>query len=202
MNFAFMLETFETERLKTLSVWSMFGDEDLQWRPSDPQKRGRSVLEQLVHQCVSEDNWFKLMLGIDLGEKPLPEKETRLEFIKTYADRSGKRLATLKTKPDAWWNEETSFFEVRRTHAWVMLRRMTHTAHHRGQLTAYLRVLARDVYSTYGPTSDTGGLMQHKAPVIYPYDDVDALLEAESAGGKKRSLPGIPKDKPYTERPD
>ncbi len=201
MRYDFLIESYETERLKVLSAWSMFRDDDLPWRPADPQRRGRSVLEQMVHQCVSEDLWFKTMLGIDLGRKPLPESETRLAFIATYADRSGERLARLKTEPDEWWEARTPFFEVNRSRAWVMTRRMTHTSHHRGQLIAYLRMLGRDVYSTYGPTSDTGGLMAYKAPVVYPYDDIDALLEGEAHGGTKRALPGIPKDKPVSERP-
>jgi uncharacterized damage-inducible protein DinB len=201
MTFDFLVETYATERLKVLSVWSMFRDDDLAWRSADPLKRGRSVHEQMVHQCVSEDLWFKNMLGIDLNEKPLPESETRLNFLNIYADRSGKRLEKLGAQSDEWWTGDTGFFEVKRSRAWVMTRRMTHTAHHRGQLTAYLRMLGRELHSTYGPTSDTGGLMINKAPVIYAYDGVDALLEGEAAGGRKRALPGPLKDKPYTERP-
>jgi len=201
MRYDFLIQSYETERLKTLSVWSMFRDEDLAWRPADPQRRGRSVLEQMVHQCVSEDLWFKNMLGADLGRKPLPEKETRLEFLATYARASQERAARLRQNADAWWEESVAFFEVPRSRAWVMTRRLTHSSHHRGQLTAYLRMLGREVYSTYGPTSDTGGLMVNKAPVVYPYDDAEALLAGELAGGKKRALPGAPKDKAYTERP-
>jgi uncharacterized damage-inducible protein DinB len=201
MTFDFLIETYATEREKVLSVWSQFRDEDLPWRPPDPQRRGRSVLEQFVHQCVSEDLWFKNMLGIDLSQPALPEKETRVEFLRVYANRSEKRLAKLREQTDAWWSGETTFFSEKRSRAWVMVRRMTHTSHHRGQLTAYLRVLGRDVWSTYGPTSDTGGLMVNKAPVIYPYNSMEALLLAEESGGAKKVLPGIPKDKNYTERP-
>src|SRR3954462_5990161 len=133
----FLSETYATERIKVVSVWSEFRDEDLCVRPRSDDARGRSVLEQMIHQCVSEDLWFKNMLGIDLGEKPLPESETRLEFIKIYADRSGKRLERLKNQSNDWWNGSTGFFEVKRSRAWVMVRRLTHTSHHRGQLTAY-----------------------------------------------------------------
>jgi DinB family len=42
-----------------------------------------------------------------------------------------------------------------------MTRRMTHTAHHRGQQLALLRMLGREEYSNYGPTADTGGLKQN-----------------------------------------
>jgi uncharacterized damage-inducible protein DinB len=159
------------------------------------------VREQMVHQCVSEDLWFRGMLGIDVGAPPLPEQETRLAFIRRYAEDSGKRLAALREKRDPWWEEHTAFFDVRRSRAWVMTRRISHTSHHRGQLIAMLRMLGRDVHSTYGPTADTGGLMLHHAPTIYAYDSLDALLNGEAAGGGKAALPGAP-GKPVTERPD
>ena len=84
------------------------------------------------------------MLGINVGAFPLPEKETRLEFMRRYA---------------------------------------------------------REIYSTYGPSADTGGLMQNNALTIYPYPDAETLLNEEAAGGNKVPLPG-PGNKPCTERPD
>ena len=152
MRYAFLVETYATERIKVMSVWSEFRDEDLPVRPNASDKRGRSVLEQMVHQCVSEDSWFRNMLGIDVGAPPLPSSETRMEFIKRYAEDSGKRLATLRGKDDEWWEDETSFFDVKRSPAWVMVRRIAHTSHHRGQLMAMLRMLGREVHSNYGPT--------------------------------------------------
>ncbi len=55
MRYDFLVETYETERIKVLSVWSEFRDEDLPFRPNAKDSRGRSVHEQMVHQCVSED---------------------------------------------------------------------------------------------------------------------------------------------------
>lgn len=189
MPYDFLVDTYDTERLKVISVWSEFRDDDLEVRPNPTDARGRSVHEQMVHQCVSEDLWFRGMLGIDVGAPPLPQVETRLEFMKRYAEDSGKRLAVLRGKPDAWWEEDTSFFDVRRSRAWVMTRRLTHTSHHRGQLMAMLRMLGHTVHSNYGPTADTGGLMQNRAPTIYAYTSLDALLEGEAAGGAKAALP-------------
>ena len=200
MRYQFLTDTYETERLKVLSAWSMFRDRDLPFRPHPADRRGRSLHEQMVHQCVSEDLWFRTMLGIDVNAPPLPKQETRREFIKQYAEDSGKRLGALQTKEDSWWEEEVQFFDTRRSRAWVMVRRIAHTSHHRGQLIAMLRMLNSDLHSTYGPTSDTGGLMQNKAPVIYAYPDMEALLEGEAAGGRKARLPG-PGEKASTERP-
>lgn len=200
MLYQFLVDTYETERLKTLSVWAMFDDGDLPARPHPTDRRGRSVREQMVHQCVSENLWFKNMLGIDVGAPPLPTEETRLEFIKRYAEDSGKRLEALREKDEGWWEEDVTFFDVARSRAWVVLRRIAHTAHHRGQQTAMLRMLGREVWSTYGPTADTGGLPANGAPTIYAYPDLDVLVEQEAANREKTPLPGSG-GKPVTERP-
>jgi uncharacterized damage-inducible protein DinB len=190
MRYTFLVETYATERVKVVSVWSEFRDEDLRVRPREDDARGRSVLEQMVHQCVSEDLWFRNMLGIDVGAPPLPKQEVRLEFMKRYAEDSGKRLAALQGKDDLWWEADTKFFDVPRSRAWVMTRRIAHTSHHRGQLMAMLRMLGRELHSNYGPTADTGGLMQNHAPTIYAYGSLEEMFAGESAGGRKAKLPG------------
>jgi hypothetical protein len=129
------------------------------------------------------------MLGIDVSAPPLPSEESRLAFMRRYAEDSGRRLDRLRHTDDSWFEETTSFFDVRRSKAWVMTRRLAHTSHHRGQQTAMLRMLGRDLHSNYGPTADTGGLMQNHAPTIYAYSSIDRLLEGESRGGAKSPLP-------------
>jgi uncharacterized damage-inducible protein DinB len=200
MKYDFLVENYETERIKVVSVWSEFRDEDLPVRPERDDPRGRSVHEHMVHQCVSEDTWFRRMLGIEVGLPPLPPQETRLDFMKWYAGASGKRLEALRATDEDWWEAQTSFFDVQRSKAWVMTRRLTHTAHHRGQQLAMLRMLGRDLHSTYGPTADTGGLMQDHAPTIYAYPSLDALLNGELSGGAKSPLPGTGGHQ-VTERP-
>lgn len=200
MRYDFLVETYGTERIKVVSVWSEFQDSDLPIRPREGDPRGRSVQEHMVHQCVSEDTWFRTMLAIDIGTRPLPENETRLGFMTQYASDSEKRLAVLDAKPEEWWEDTARFFDVDRSRAWIMVRRIAHTAHHRGQQMAILRMLGRELWSNYGPTADTGGLMQDHAPTIYAYPDLQRLLKAEAAGGAKSHLPGAG-SKPVTERP-
>ena len=200
MTYDFLVETYATERLKVLSVWSMFRDEDLPVRPHPTDPRGRSFLEQMVHQCMSEDLWFREMLEIDSGRPALPPAETRLGFIEHYAAASATRLAALESKHEAWWAGEVRFFDVGRSRAWVMLRRIAHTSHHRGQQTAMLRMLNRDLHSTYGPTADTGGLPKSGGRTLYAYEDLDTLLEDAAEGRRKARLPE-PGTGPVTERP-
>ena len=196
MRYAFLVETYATERIKVVSVWNEFTDEDLGLRPRSGDPRGRSALEQMVHQCVSEDLWFRNMLGIDVGAPPLPKQETRTGFIERYVEDSGKRLAALQAKDEWWWEEEVKFFDVGRSRAWVMVRRVAHTSHHRGQMMAMLRMLGREIHSNYGPTADTGGLMANHAPTIYAYGSLEELLRGEPAA----KLPGGG-GKAVTERP-
>ena len=199
MKYDFLVETYETERIKVVSAWSAFGDDDLSVRPRVGDPRGRSFLEHMVHQCVSEDLWFRNMLGIDAGAPPLPKLETRFEFMKRYAEDSGNRLTALRKKEDPWWEEAANFFDVSRSRAWIVTRRIAHTAHHRGQQLAMLRMLGRDLWSNYGPTADTGGLMQNHAPTIYAYPSLEVMLTSEFSGGAKATLPG-PGEKAVTER--
>jgi uncharacterized damage-inducible protein DinB len=93
---------------------------------------------------------------------PLPAEETRRGFIAQYGTDSAKRLDVLRSKNEAWWEEEVAFFDVRRSRAWVLVRRIAHTSHHRGQQMAMLRMLGREVYSVYGPTADTGEQIVYK----------------------------------------
>lgn len=193
----FLVESYRTERLKTLGVWSQIPDARMDVRL---EPRARTAHEHMVHQCVSEDTWMKNMLGVTVALAALPAVETRQAFLAHYAATSSERLVQLEQKPDGWFEADTTFFDVTRSRAWVLTRRLTHSAHHRGQLTAYLRVWGQPLYSTYGPTADTGGLFQNKAEVIYRYESVDDLLAGEAAGGRQPALPGPGSNSP-TERP-
>src|SRR5947208_10799502 len=59
MRYDFLVETYETERIKVLSVWSEFRDEDLPVRPRAGDPRGRSLRDRKStrlnssHQIIS-----------------------------------------------------------------------------------------------------------------------------------------------------
>ncbi|MFN8573528.1 MAG: DinB family protein [Gemmatimonadaceae bacterium] len=194
----FLTDAYDSERLKTLSVWSLVTDDQMEFRAAP---RARTPHEHMVHQCVSEDTWMRAMLDVQPTHPALPPSEDRLAFLSHYADTSAERLRQLRQRDTTWWNGTARFFDVDRTRAWIMLRRLTHSAHHRGQFTTILRLLGAPMYSTYGPTADTGGLFVNAAPTIYRYPSVDALRAAEARGGEWPPLPG-PGAKSPTERPE
>ncbi|MCB9833857.1 MAG: hypothetical protein H6807_15455 [Planctomycetes bacterium] len=82
-----------------------------------------------------------------------------------------------------------------------MLRRIAHSAHHRGQLSMFLRLTGDALHSIYGPTADTGGLFQNGAGVVYRARDLDDILTQLRDGLPGTELPG-PGPSPVTERPD
>jgi hypothetical protein len=109
MRYDFLIDTYETERIKVISAWSMFTDNDLPVRPNAADPRGRSLHEHMVHQCISEDIWFRTMLDIDVGAPPLPKEEVRLQFMRRYEEDSGKRLQRCAAKMRLGGNARPGF---------------------------------------------------------------------------------------------
>ncbi len=151
--YSFLLDTYETEIMKIVTIWSAFPESKIDFRPA---AKSRSVLEQYEHQVQSEGRWMTNMMGLNTGD-PNPTQRTKQGFIEKYRGDAQKRLVMMREKPESWWEEQTAFFDVTRSRAWIMTRRMTHSSHHRGQLIVYLRVLGIKVPSVYGPTADTDG---------------------------------------------
>jgi uncharacterized damage-inducible protein DinB len=159
--YGFLLDTYETEILKITGIWRAFPESMVDYRP---HPKSRSVIEQMEHQVQSEGRWMKTMLGIDTGD-PNPAEMSKQSFIEKYQADARRRLEILRRQPDDWWRQTTSFFDVARSRAWVMARRINHSTHHRGQLIVYLRLLDVPQPSVYGPTADTGDR------VIYSFED-------------------------------
>ena len=157
-SYAFLLDTYETHVLKTLTIWSAFADNAMDFRPAP---KSRTVLEQMDHQIQSEGGWMAKMLGVDTGDFQ-PKEKSKRGYVEQYRADAAKRLEILRQKPESWWRETTAFFDVLRSRAWIFTRRLNHSTHHRGQLVVYLRVLGAKVPSVYGPTADTGGAVMYR----------------------------------------
>jgi hypothetical protein len=82
--YSFLVDTYETEILKTIGTWETFPDDAMDFRPAP---KSRTVLEQFEHQLKSEGAWMRDMLGIDVGEI-LPAGYTKLTFIEKQGGRN------------------------------------------------------------------------------------------------------------------
>lgn len=148
-----LLDTYAGETNKVVAVWRELATADMTFRP---HPRSGTVAEILKHQLLSERRFFGEFLG--LPELPAaqvpPERQTPEDYAERMRQLALPRLTFLAAQREQWWLEEIPFFDVRRTRIWVFWRRVLHTAHHRTQLTVYLRLLNKKVPSTYGPTAD------------------------------------------------
>lgn len=151
--FQHLLDTYASEANKTVTVWRAFTDADLSYRP---HPRSQTVEEVFQHQLLSERRFFGPFLGLPEpgGEQVLPTERAAAAYQTRLVELAAPRLERLAAQPEAWWLEVVPFFDVRRTRIWIFWRRVLHTAHHRTQLSVYVRLLDRPVPSIYGPTAD------------------------------------------------
>jgi uncharacterized damage-inducible protein DinB len=151
--FQHTLDTYASETNKVASVWREFSPEDLPFRP---HPRSATVQDIFKHQLLSERRFFGEFLGLPEppAEEVLPKGQGPADYAERLALLAAPRLGFIASRNEAWWLEAVPFFDVERTRVWIFWRRLLHTAHHRTQLTVYLRLLGKEVPSTYGPTAD------------------------------------------------
>lgn len=152
--FQHLLDTYASETSKVVSVWRCFGAEDMNFKPAE---RSASVLDIMKHQLLSERRFFAEFIGLPGEPEPaavLPAELTPLAFCRRNQDLAKPRLERMAARHETWWLETVPFFDVQRQRIWVFWRRVLHTAHHRTQLSVYLRLLGKKVPSNYGPTAD------------------------------------------------
>jgi uncharacterized damage-inducible protein DinB len=148
-----VLDVYASEINKTASVWRAFDAGTLGFRP---HQKSATVGEIFKHELLSGRRFFGEFLGVPEPDAAaiVPDPMTVDAAIGRLGDRARERLAHLARGSRAWWQEPVKFFDVERSREWVFWRRVLHSAHHRTQLTVYLRLLDRPVPPIYGPTAD------------------------------------------------
>jgi uncharacterized damage-inducible protein DinB len=171
------LDTYASETNKVISVWAGFSDTDLGHRP---HPRSSSVADILKHQLLSERRFFAEFLGAPepAPEQVLPQRPSVEDFRQRMRELALARLGFLAERDEEWWRTVVPFFDTRRERIWIFWRRVLHTAHHRTQLTVYLRLLDKPVPSTYGPTADVS------------WQGADPTTTVEAAGRKSKPESG------------
>ena len=167
------LDTYASETNKVISVWANFADSDLNYRP---HPSSTSVADIMKHQLLSERRFFAEFLGAPevAAEQVLPQRLSVEGFNKRMPELALPRLQFMAERDEAWWRTEVPFFDTRRERIWIFWRRVLHTAHHRTQLTVYLRLMGKPVPATYGPTAD----------VSWQGADPTTTVEAAGRSGK------------------
>jgi uncharacterized damage-inducible protein DinB len=169
--FQHLLDTYASETNKVISVWREFSAADLPFRP---HPRSATVQDIFKHQLLSERRFFGEFLGLPEppAEQAAPQGQSPEEYIARMRELALPRLSVLAGKAEEWWLEVVPFFDVQRERIWIFWRRVLHTAHHRTQLSVYLRLLGQGVPPTYGPTADV------------TWEGADPTRSVEAAGRK------------------
>jgi hypothetical protein len=157
--FQHLLDTYASETNKVVSLWRQFAVEDMAFKPAD---RSSSVLDIMKHQLLSERRFFAEFIGLkgeEMNGEPepaslLPREFTPAGFCRRDEELCRPRLERMAGRDQTWWLAVVPFFDVERQRIWIFWRRVLHTAHHRTQLSVYLRLLGKPVPSSYGPTAD------------------------------------------------
>ena len=169
--FQHLLDTYASETNKVVAVWRCFAPADLDYRPHE---KSSTVREILKHQLLSERRFFGEFVGTP--EPPAAEVLPSTLELRACIERvvvlARPRLDFFAGRTAKWWMEQVPFFGSPRERIWIFWRRVLHTAHHRSQLTVYLRMMGRPVPSVYGPTADEN------------WDGADPTTSIEAAGRK------------------
>ena len=143
------LDTYASEINKVYATWAQFAEADLEFRP---HAKSMTVRENMKHELLSQRRFFAEFL--DSPEPPPGEVVPASAYGARLVDLALPRLQFLAGQSEGWWLASARFFDVERQRIWIFWRRILHTAHHRTQLTVYLRLLDKPVPSVYGPTAD------------------------------------------------
>ena len=151
--FQHLLDVYASEINKIASVWRAFDDSVIGYRPHE---KSTTVGDTFKHELLSARRFFGEFLGLPEPDAAavVPNPITVDACVARLGDHARARLPHFAHSSREWWEAPVRFFDVERARVWVFWRRVLHSAHHRTQLTVYLRMLDRPVPPIYGPTAD------------------------------------------------
>lgn len=156
------LGDLEAELATTRRVLERVPEEHLGWKPHEKSM----TLGALATHLANLPFWGTTTLrtdGLDIAATPLPPQPpatSRAELLGFQEQRAAELREALGEADEARLGQEWTFRRgehvILRMPRVAVLRTMmiSHMAHHRGQLSVYLRLLDVPVPSVYGPTAD------------------------------------------------
>ena len=133
------------------------------WAPHERSMK----LGNLANLCATMPAWIEIILNTEEfdyappgGDRPRPPlPQTRKELLAAFDDAVAKcRIALHQTTDDHLmkkWKLQAGGHVIQQDPRHVIIAEtFNHLAHHRGQLTVYLRLNDRQVPAIYGPSAD------------------------------------------------
>ncbi len=144
-------QQIQQEWMTTVKVVEAVPEEKKDWKPASDS---RSAWELAVHICQS-DVWFlNGVLTHDFSPAPEPPATTVKGLTDWYKSQIPKLLEQVLAMDPAKLAAPVDFFGMKMPDAHFLVWQATHNAHHRGQLSTYLRPMGAKVPSIYGGSFD------------------------------------------------
>jgi len=154
-------EQLKEEAPATRKMLERIPDDKLDWKPHEKSM----TLGRLSGLCADMFGWFSFMIGedeLDFAKNyAYPQDMKAKDMVEFLDKRLQESLDVIEKKDDAILEEdwtmrrgEQIFMETKKGK--VARQTLCHLAHHRGQLSVYLRLLEIPVPSIYGPSADEG----------------------------------------------
>jgi uncharacterized damage-inducible protein DinB len=149
------LRVWEQENANTLRVLRAIPNAHITLRP---HPRGWRMKDLAWHLATSE-RWFCTgPLGLEPpGPDPVPKDRPPSSGAAMAAAREESHAALAREaakRPAPWFAGEVEFHGMRLPREEVLRLMLRHEAHHRGQLTIFLRIAGAKVPGVYGPSAD------------------------------------------------
>ena len=153
----FLLDSLKHEISITTGVFGAVPAGKLDYRPDSVSKTAL----QLLRPIAMEDEWMLNAVADGKFGPPPDESDacglmTPADASACYTERISAAAARIRGLSGEELTREVDLFGMIRMPAVGFLSMMLrHSAHHRGQLSAYLRAMGGKVPSIYGPSADT-----------------------------------------------
>jgi uncharacterized damage-inducible protein DinB len=147
-----MGQQIQQEWMTTVKVLEAVPEDKKDWKPAPDS---RSAWDLAVHICRS-DVWFlNGVLTGSFGQGPQePPAGDVKGLVDWYKAEMPKHLARVLAMDAAKLAAVVDFFGMKMPNAHFLVWQATHNAHHRGQLSTYLRPMGAKVPSIYGGSHD------------------------------------------------
>ena len=150
----FFLGVIDNEFPATRKTIAAIPEKNNEWRP-DPKAR---TAPELAWHAVTAERWFVDAIvngAFDMSGREEPAPKTINEIVQFYDKSHKEDIARLKALSGEQLSKPLPFFGMMELPAVMFLNFLTlHSAHHRGQLSVYLRPMGSKVPSIYGGSAD------------------------------------------------
>ena len=124
------------------------------WRPHEKSR----TAGELAWHVATGLHWFVAdALKLKIPPKPASPPSSTSALLEVFDSLTRDSLAALKKMDDAWVRQGADFFGTPATHGEILGTQVVHEAHHRGQLTLYVRMTGGKVPAVCGPSADDPG---------------------------------------------